>query len=166
MTSDPSTSDTSDQKLPDAPATSDTDAGGEVIESAAANLPPVAVRQGGIGTVEAATVNVSQGGILAARAGEITISQGGIGAALTGKLDLSQGGAGTVLAGDARIEQSFVRTLIARDVVVEGRSGVLFLVARHVEGDVRAVMDWRGALAFGAALGVVAGLMRGGRRRR
>ncbi|HEY8870903.1 MAG TPA: hypothetical protein VIM30_16150 [Candidatus Limnocylindrales bacterium] len=166
MTSDPSTSDTSDQELSDAAASSDTHAEGEVIDSTPAILPPIAVRQGGIGIVEATTVNVSQGGILAARAGEITISQGGVGGALTGKLELSQGGAGTVFAGDARIEQSFVRTLIARDVVVEGRSGVLFLVARHVEGDVRALMDWRGALAFGAALGLVAGLMRGGRRRR
>jgi hypothetical protein len=47
---------------------------------------------------------------------------------------------------------------------VERPSGVLFLIARKVDGNVKAVLDWRGALAFGAAFGVVASLFR--RRRR
>jgi hypothetical protein len=170
MASEPSMPETLDQGLPDAAPPIGTEADDEVVESSAAiaplAVPPVAVRQRGIGVVEATTVSVTQGGILAARADEIAINQGGLGGGLTGKLELSQSAAGTVLAGDARIEQSFVRMLIARDVVVEARSGVLFLVARRVEGDVRALMDWRGALAFGAAFGLVASLMRRGRRRR
>ena len=37
---------------------------------------------------------------------------------------------------------------------------MLVLIAQRVEGDVRTLLDWRGALAFGAAFGLVAGLAR------
>jgi hypothetical protein len=40
-----------------------------------------------------------------------------------------------------------------------------FLFARRVVGDVRVLLDWRGAIAFGAAAGFVMGLMRRGRGR-
>jgi hypothetical protein len=38
------------------------------------------------------------------------------------------------------------------------------VLAAHVEGDVRTLVDWRGALAFGAAAGVVMAIIRGRRR--
>jgi hypothetical protein len=34
------------------------------------------------------------------------------------------------------------------------------LIAAKVEGNVRTVLDWRGALAFGAAFGLIVGLVR------
>jgi hypothetical protein len=34
------------------------------------------------------------------------------------------------------------------------------LIAGRVEGNVRTLLDWRGAIAFGAAFGLVAGLVR------
>ena len=37
---------------------------------------------------------------------------------------------------------------------------MLFLIARKVDGNVKAVFDWRGALAFGAAFGVITTLFR------
>jgi hypothetical protein len=74
---------------------------------------------------------------------------------------------GSVLARDVRLEQSVVRSVVANHVQIERTTGVLFLLARRVDGDVRAIFDWRGALAFGAALGVVSSVLRGrfGRRR-
>ena len=42
----------------------------------------------------------------------------------------------------------------------------MFLVARKVAGDVRVLFDWRGALAFGAAAGLVLGLVSRARRNR
>jgi hypothetical protein len=36
----------------------------------------------------------------------------------------------------------------------------MFLIARRVTGDVRVLLDWRGALAFGAIAGLVVGLLR------
>ncbi len=36
----------------------------------------------------------------------------------------------------------------------------MFLVARRVAGDVRVLLDWRGAVAFGAVAGLVMGVLR------
>jgi hypothetical protein len=57
-----------------------------------------------------------------------------------------------------------VRTVVANEFHAERTTGVLFLLARNVHGDVRTLLDWRGAVALGAAFGVVSSLMR--RRRR
>ena len=66
---------------------------------------------------------------------------------------------------DFGLEQSIVRTVIANEVHAERSTGVLLLLARRVDGDVRTLLDWRGALAFGAAFGIVASLLRRGRGR-
>jgi hypothetical protein len=42
---------------------------------------------------------------------------------------------------------------------MEPQSGALLILARKVEGNVRPVLDWRGALALGAALAVGIGLL-------
>jgi hypothetical protein len=42
---------------------------------------------------------------------------------------------------------------------------VLVMIAQQVSGEVRPLLDWRGALAFGAAFGLVSGLMKLVRRR-
>jgi hypothetical protein len=41
----------------------------------------------------------------------------------------------------------------------------MFLVARRVSGDVKVLFDWRGALAFGAVAGLIAGVVARSRRR-
>ena len=38
------------------------------------------------------------------------------------------------------------------------------MIAAKAEGNVRTLLDWRGALAFGAAFGILAGLVRRIRR--
>jgi len=52
---------------------------------------------------------------------------------------IGQGGAGSVVAAKRDIEK---------------QSGTVLVIARRVEGNVRTMLDWRGALAFGAALGI------------
>jgi hypothetical protein len=42
---------------------------------------------------------------------------------------------------------------------MEKRSAALIVVARTVEGNVRTMFDWRGALALGAGLGVAIALL-------
>ena len=44
-----------------------------------------------------------------------------------------------------------MRTLIAQEVTINRPTGVLVMIAQRVSGDVRPVLDWRGALAAGAA---------------
>jgi hypothetical protein len=124
----------------------------------------VDVHQGGIGRVEAVDVAVSQGGIGFARGDRVSVEMGGIGAALGGDVRVTQGGVNMILARDVTIEQAGVRTMIANNIHVERTTGVFVMIARHVEGDVRTLLDWRGAVAFGAAFGLVVSLFR--RRRR
>ena len=89
---------------------------------------------------------------------------GGIGAAIVGRLELTRGAARSILAREAHLEQSFAQTVVANHVSLERGSNAIIVLARRVDGDVRALLDWRGALAFGAALGVVIGLVRRGPR--
>jgi hypothetical protein len=126
----------------------------------------VEVHQGGIGRVDATEVSVTQGGIGAARGDRISVQMGGIGAAMAREVTISQGGAGAILAQHASVDQSIVRTVVAQEVEFRRPGAVLVLIAQRVTGDVRVLLDWRGALAFGAAFGVVAGLFGRGRRRR
>ena len=88
------------------------------------------------------------------------VEMGAIGAALGDEVRVTQGAVGTVLARDVRIEQAVVRTVVANNVRFERTTGVLFLVARRVEGNVRVLLDWRGAIVFGAAMGVVMSIFR------
>lgn len=126
----------------------------------AVNATNVDLVQGGIGRARATDIAVSQGGIGAARGDRVSVEIGAIGVAMGGEVRLTQGAAGAVLAREARVEQAVVRTLVANEVTVERTTGVLVLIARRVEGDVRTVLDWRGALAFGAAFGALVGLLR------
>ena len=130
---------------------------GGISEAVATN---VTVTQGGIGRVRATDVAVSRGGGGVARADRLSVEFGGIGAAMTNDFHLSQGVARTVLARDAHVEQSFVRSIVANRVTMGRQSGAGFVVARTVEGEVRTLLDWRGALAFGAAFGILVGLFR------
>jgi hypothetical protein len=116
----------------------------------------VDVRFGGIGRLDAEEVFVQWGGIGAARADRVGVEFGSVGASLAGELRITQGMASGVVAREATLEQSLVRTLIAQRVTVARPTGVLVMIAQHVSGDVRPVIDWRGALAFGAVFGVIA----------
>jgi hypothetical protein len=124
----------------------------------------VEVHQGAIGRVDATDVRVVQGAIGAARADRVSVEMGALGAAMGREVSITQGGAGSILTQHAIVEQSVVRTLVAQQVEFHKPSAVLVLIAQRVSGDVRVLLDWRGALAFGAAFGAVAGLL--GRRRR
>jgi hypothetical protein len=126
----------------------------------------VEVHQGAVGRVDATEVSVSQGAIGAVKADSVEVHMGAVGAALGGHVTVGQGMAGTVLAQDAHVEQSIVRTLIARDVTVSRPSLIVFMIAQRVRGEIRVLLDWRGAIAFGAAFGALAGLVGRGRRRR
>jgi len=134
---------------------------GSIAEASART---VEVRQGGIGRLEAEEVFVSQGGIGAARGERVGVELGGIGAALARELRVTQGVAGTVVTRSATLEQTLVRTVVAGEVRAERPVGVLVMLAGRVSGDIRPVLDWRGALAFGAAAGLVVALV--GRARR
>jgi len=128
------------------------------IQSASARL--VNIRQGGIGRLRADDVTVTQGGIGAARADRISVELGGVGAALTGELHVTQGAVNSVIARDVAVEQSFIRSVVANRVTFGRATGAFIVVARRVDGEVRTLLDWRGAAVFGAVFGLVTGLLR------
>lgn len=129
-----------------------------------AALESLDLRGGSIGRVDARDVAVTMGALGGARAEKVSVEMGMLGGALAGEITVSQAGVGTVVAREARIEQSIVRTLIAQEVHVDRPSGVLVMLAQRVDGNVRAILDWRGAAAFGAAFALVATLLRRTRR--
>ena len=112
-----------------------------------------------IGRVDATDVAVTRGVIGAARADRVSLEMGR-------EVSVSQGAATTILAQNVRVEQAFVRTMVAQEVTIHRPSAVLFLIAQRVSGDVKVLLDWRGAIAFGAAFGILAGLFGRGRGRR
>ena len=121
---------------------------------------------GGIGALQAEDVRVQWGGVGAARAERIGVEFGSVGAALAGELHVNQGFAGSVVAREATVGQGVVRTLIAQRVTVTRPTGVLVMIAARVEGEVRPVLDWRGALVAGLAIGFVSAAAKVLRERR
>jgi hypothetical protein len=122
------------------------------------------IRQGGITRAEAQDISVTQGGIAIARADRVSVGMGAIGLAVGGDVDVNRGFARTVIARDVRIEQAGARTVIANTATFDRSSGALIVIAGKAEGNVRTLLDWRGALAFGAAFGILVGLVRRVRR--
>jgi hypothetical protein len=141
----------------------------------------VAIRQGGIGTASAEDITVSMGGIGMARADDIAVSMGGVGLARADRVSSEMGvismavgrdvyvtksGAAAILADEAHFRDSGVGSVVASSVKFEGRSAAFIVVARNVEGDVKPVLDWRGAAVACATIGIFAGIALLARRRR
>jgi len=147
-----STTDASGSQAPTRPAVVED---GSVIQA-----DRVEVRMAAVGRADTHDLDVERGAVGAARADAITVHQGAIGASLTSQATVRQSFVRSVLAREAVVQQSFVRTLVAAEVRIERASGVGILIARRVTGDVRVLLDWRGAAAFGAAFGLVVGLLR------
>ena len=129
-----------------------------------ANADRIEVRQGGITRAEGQDISVVQGGVAIARADRVSVGMGAVGLALGREVDVSRGFARSIVAQDVRIEQGGARTVIASKAIFDRNSGALVVIAAKTEGNVRTLLDWRGALAFGAAFGVVVGLVRRIRR--
>ena len=118
------------------------------------------MRMGGIGRADATDIAVSMGGVGLARAERVSVEMGSIGLAVAADARLSQGYTRIVMAREAHMEQGLVGTMIAGKATIGRTTGVFLLVAGRVDGPVKAVLDWRGGLAFGAALGLFWALLR------
>lgn len=136
----------------------------------------ISVTQGGISSATAETIDIYQGGIGRAQAtGDIAVSTGAVGLARAQTVSLDRGVLGAAIGSEVRVTQSFtsfvgsreatvdqslVRTVIGGHVTLRQPSAIGILIAARVEGDVRPVIDWRGALAIGAVAGIIVGLLR------
>lgn len=125
----------------------------------------VEVMMGAVGRVESRELDVDRGAVGAARAEHVTAQRSAIGAVVGGEVEIGQSFVQSVLAREVRTDQSIVRAIVAQDVHVERSSLIGVLLARRVVGDVRVILDWRGAVALGAAAGLVLRLLGRGRGR-
>lgn len=119
----------------------------------------VELRLSAVGMVEAADVSFAQGALGAVRADNVTVDKGAVGATLANNVEVSRGYARSIVARQVQLDRAVARVVVAADVKAD-RSAVMFLVARRVAGDVRVLLDWRGAVAFGAVAGLVMGILR------
>jgi hypothetical protein len=110
----------------------------------------VSISQGGARDIEATTVTITQGGAARVRADSLSINQGGVGFARADELTLNDGGTAFAVVTDT--------------ATFDGQSSVFLLVAGSATGDVKPVLDWRAAAAFGAAFALVLSILRRGRR--
>lgn len=124
------------------------------------NASSVQIRQGGIANAQADDITVSMGGVALARADRVSVEMGGMGISFAREAHLTQGAARSLIAQDVHVDQSLVGTALAGRVTFNRPSGIFLLIAGRVEGPVQALLDWRGAIAFGAAVGLVVGLLR------
>ncbi len=110
--------------------------------------------------LDAGEVAASRSAVGVALADRISVELGALGGAAADEAHVSQAVVGRLLGGSVETEQTLIGTLVARSVTFRRASGSLVLIAGRVEGEVRTVLDWRGALAAGAAMGLVLGLLR------
>jgi hypothetical protein len=113
---------------------------------------PTVVEQASLANLTAERAEITQGAIAHAQVQDLAVRQGAV--------------ALVESSAHVRLEQSAVGAVMGDEVEIGAGSLALVVIAREVHGDVRPVIDWRGALAFGVALGLVRLLLggRGGRR--
>jgi hypothetical protein len=106
----------------------------------------VNLSQGGVQSVEASTVTLSQGGAGQVRAETMSVEQGGVGMARVSTLTLGSGASAFAVVADK--------------ATVEEGSNAFLVISRSFSGDTKPTIDWRGAMAFGAGLGLVISILR------
>jgi hypothetical protein len=120
--------------------------------------------RGAIGGVRATDVSARLAAVGGIAANHASVEQGAVQGILAREATIRQGLVRGVVAQHVHVEQSLVRGVFANTVEVGPSTGILFAVARRIDGDARVMLDWRGALAFGASLGAFLALIRFSRR--
>jgi hypothetical protein len=140
-----------------------------VSEPASGSLDAVAVdvlefERGAIGGVRATDVTARLaviGGIAASRA---SVEMGAVSGIAARELTIKGGLVRGVLAQNAHAEQALMQVVVANTMQTGPTTGILVAVARRIDGEAKILVDWRGALAFGAALGAFLALISLARR--
>jgi len=103
------------------------------------------------------TLHLIQSGRFAAR---VTTEFGGNLLTVAKEARITQSLASTVVAAEATLDQALAQVVLVGRATFRQPSGVLVLIAGTVDGPIRPVLDWRGALAAGAAIALVLGILR------
>ncbi|MFH1474244.1 MAG: hypothetical protein ABIG85_00115 [Chloroflexota bacterium] len=117
---------------------------------------------GGVRATDVAARLALVGGIAANHA---SVERGAVSGILAREATVRQGLVRSVVAQNAHVEQALVRAVVANTVETGPTTGILIAVARRIDGEAKILLDWRGALAFGASLGAFLALIRLARHR-
>jgi hypothetical protein len=120
--------------------------------------------RGAIGGVRATDVTARLAVVGGIAANHASVEKGAVSGIVAREATVRQGVVRGVLAQDVHLEQALVRAVVANTVQAGPATGILVAVARRIDGEAKILVDWRGALAFGAALGAFLALIRLSRR--
>ncbi len=121
--------------------------------------------RGAIGGVRAGDVAARQAIVGGIAAGHASVEMGLVNGIAARDVTVQQGAVRGVLAQHVHVEQAVVRSVVANRVTAGPTTGILVAVARRIDGEAKILLDWRGGLAFGAALGAFIALIALARRR-
>ena len=124
----------------------------------------LAFERGAIGGVRATDVTARLAMVGGVAANHVSIEMGAATGIVAREVTVHQGIVRGVLAQSAHVEQALVRSVVANTMHAGPSTGIVFAVARQIDGEARILLDWRGALAFGAGLGAFVALIRLARR--
>jgi hypothetical protein len=145
---------------------------GEDIEFIEAEF--VTVKQSTVRSIEGGHVEIQQAGVLSIDGERIEIAQSAAALIHGNEVDLTQSMSAITTARNTNLNYSFSPFSLSKDktdlsrcavgivgarTVKSEKTSSLLMIAGRVEGEVTAVFDWRSALALGAAVGGVLGLV-------
>jgi len=112
-------------------------------------------------TVDSEKADVAQSAVCLAKAEALNMNNCLNALSVTNHASLNTSCSLVTLAGKGidEVSRSNVGVMISGNINTENTSA-LVMVAKNVSGNVKTFMDWRSALAFGAACGGVLGLMK------
>jgi len=90
----------------------------------------------------------------------VSLDRGLMGAAFGGESRVVQSMVNLIGSRESIVDQSLVGALVGGRVTVRQPSAIGILIAGRVEGTVRPILDWRGALAAGVAMGLISAVLR------
>ena len=120
--------------------------------------------RGAIGGVRATDVAARLAVVGGIAANHASVEMGMVSGIAAREATVQQGLVRSVFAQDAHVEQSLVRSVVATTVHTGPTTGIFVALARQIDGEAKILLDWRGALAFGASLGAFLALIRLSRR--
>ena len=120
--------------------------------------------RGAIGGVRATDVAARLAVVGGIAANHASVEMGAVSGIVAREATVQRGMVRGIVAQDVHVEQAFVRAVVANTVQTGPTTGILVAVARRIDGEAKILLDWRGALAFGAALGAFLALIRLSRR--
>lgn len=130
----------------------------------------VSLKQAGVNTINANTVSIDQGGVVNLNTETFSMTSGGVVFAQVQEANLTSSSAKVMVAGGSnqlknsqalvlvsgngsQLEQSSAAVLVTSHAKVDNASGVIFLIAKNVEGDVKTVFGPKESVFFGITAG-------------